>query len=80
MRVKLCAECRTAEQAWLDRTGPLHHGIQIMQVGTGNHSVPSWTRTYETVRAQVQVIHDICRQHHGANASVVCRTVELTVD
>jgi hypothetical protein len=65
----LCADCRAARNRWLDHTGPLHRGTQIAQVGTGDHNVPTWARTHDALKKQVELIADICRIHHAEESA-----------
>lgn len=72
----LCADCQADMDKWLDHRESLHYGVQISQIGTGNHNVSSWTRTHEVVRAQVRLIREGCRAHHTEN----CQVGDTTVD
>lgn len=57
-----CDKCQAEVLKWLDHRGPLQGGIRIQQIG--NTASPTHTNTRETVRRQLKLIRDYCKENH----------------
>lgn len=68
VRMALCDECHDEELKWLDHRGPLSLGVKIGQSGNPLFSIPSHSRTHETLKQQLRLIRETCLREHRSQA------------
>lgn len=57
-RPEACATHAPQINAWLDHRGPLHHHQTLGMIGDNSNTIPSWTKTHQILKAQIDALRD----------------------